>query len=179
MPAFRWLASWSRLCPRRCTSRSRGWRVRCAAAVRSCSAIGKHRGSEGRPPHRASNRRPASSGARRHSTSPSGGSSRERRYFAHHTARKPAIRAFASRCSVDKHNPWLICSQGHYGGASTRGRMMSQSLAPNKPFAAPVVDQLSVRVVVDSRCERFLPKMTHPFTTSRTISHMRSQPRKL
>lgn len=31
------------------------------------------------------------------------------------------------------------------------------------PFAAPVVDRLSVRVVVDSHYERFLPKQTHPF----------------
>jgi hypothetical protein len=38
-----------------------------------------------------------------------------------------------------------------------------QSLANKKPFAAPIVDQLSVRVVVDSRYERFLPKSTHPF----------------
>lgn len=30
------------------------------------------------------------------------------------------------------------------------------------PFKAPVVDELSVRVVVDSRYERFLPKATHP-----------------
>lgn len=30
------------------------------------------------------------------------------------------------------------------------------------PFTAPVVDELSVRVVVDSRYERFLPKMFHP-----------------
>jgi 7,8-dihydropterin-6-yl-methyl-4-(beta-D-ribofuranosyl)aminobenzene 5'-phosphate synthase len=29
------------------------------------------------------------------------------------------------------------------------------------PFAAPVVDRLSVRVIVDSRYERFLPKATH------------------
>lgn len=41
---------------------------------------------------------------------------------------------------------------------------MSQPLAPRKPFEAPAVDQLAVRVVVDSRYERFLPKMTHPFT---------------
>ena len=40
---------------------------------------------------------------------------------------------------------------------------MSQSLAPAKPFVAPVVEQLSVRVVVDSRYERLLPKATHPF----------------
>jgi len=38
---------------------------------------------------------------------------------------------------------------------------MEQELAPKKPFAAPIVDQLSVRVVVDSRYERFLPKSTH------------------
>ena len=30
------------------------------------------------------------------------------------------------------------------------------------PFQAPVVDELSVRVVVDSRYERFLPKASHP-----------------
>lgn len=30
------------------------------------------------------------------------------------------------------------------------------------PFAAPVVDRLSIRVVVDSHYERFLPKATHP-----------------
>lgn len=30
------------------------------------------------------------------------------------------------------------------------------------PFAAPLVDHLSVRVVVDSHYERFLPKETHP-----------------
>ncbi len=30
------------------------------------------------------------------------------------------------------------------------------------PFKAPVVDELSVRVVVDSQYERFLPKATHP-----------------
>ena len=30
------------------------------------------------------------------------------------------------------------------------------------PFMAPVVDQLSIRVVVDSHYERFLPKEYHP-----------------
>ena len=42
---------------------------------------------------------------------------------------------------------------------------MAQGLAPAKPFVAPIVDQLSVRVVVNSRYERFLPKATHPFVT--------------
>ena len=38
------------------------------------------------------------------------------------------------------------------------------SAAPHAPmpFAPPVVDRLSVRVVVDSHYERFLPKATHP-----------------
>lgn len=35
--------------------------------------------------------------------------------------------------------------------------------SPLTPFEAPVVDQLSVRVVVDSAYERFLPAATHPF----------------
>ena len=34
------------------------------------------------------------------------------------------------------------------------------------PFEAPVVDHLSVRVVVDSHHELFLPKATHPMSTS-------------
>ena len=50
---------------------------------------------------------------------------------------------------------------------------MSQSLTPKKAFAAPMVDQLSVRVVVNSRYERFLPKMTHPFAT---IEHVGQVP---
>lgn len=38
------------------------------------------------------------------------------------------------------------------------------STTPNArmPFAPPIVDRLSVRVVVDSHYERFLPKATHP-----------------
>ncbi len=36
------------------------------------------------------------------------------------------------------------------------------SLDPQTPFEAPTVDHLSVRVVVDSHYERFLPKETHP-----------------
>ena len=50
---------------------------------------------------------------------------------------------------------------------------MSQGLAPKKPFAAPIVERLSVRVVVDSRYERFLPKSTHPFTV---IEHVGQVP---
>jgi 7,8-dihydropterin-6-yl-methyl-4-(beta-D-ribofuranosyl)aminobenzene 5'-phosphate synthase len=52
---------------------------------------------------------------------------------------------------------------------------MTQALAPRKPFSAPTVDRLSVRVVVDSRYERFLPKHTHPFVT---IEHVGQVPRR-
>jgi len=41
------------------------------------------------------------------------------------------------------------------------------------PFKAPVVDELSVRVVVDSSYERFLPKVTHPCVQ---IEHVRRIP---
>jgi len=43
-------------------------------------------------------------------------------------------------------------------------------------FQAPVVDNLSVRVVVDSRYERFLPKATHRYVQ---IEHMRRVPGRL
>jgi 7,8-dihydropterin-6-yl-methyl-4-(beta-D-ribofuranosyl)aminobenzene 5'-phosphate synthase len=36
------------------------------------------------------------------------------------------------------------------------------NVVQQKPFEAPVVDYLSIRVVVDSRYERFMPKETHP-----------------
>lgn len=39
---------------------------------------------------------------------------------------------------------------------------MSLNLDTRAPFAPPVVDRLSVRVVVDSHYERFLPEATHP-----------------
>ena len=39
---------------------------------------------------------------------------------------------------------------------------MSLNLDTQAPFAPPIVDMLSVRVVVDSHYERFLPKATHP-----------------
>ena len=52
---------------------------------------------------------------------------------------------------------------------------MSQSHAAGKPFVAPIVDQLAVRVVVDSRYELFLPKATHPFVA---IEHVGQVPRR-
>jgi len=52
---------------------------------------------------------------------------------------------------------------------------MSLSLGPKQTFVAPVVEQLSVRVVVDSRYERFLPKATHPFVV---IEHVGQIPRR-
>ena len=38
---------------------------------------------------------------------------------------------------------------------------MTQSLAPKAPFAAPTVDRLSIRVVVDSAYDLFAPKPAH------------------
>ncbi len=40
---------------------------------------------------------------------------------------------------------------------------MSSTLESQTPIQAPVVDQLSVRTVVDFAYERFLPAVTHPF----------------
>src|SRR5262245_29269560 len=45
----------------------------------------------------------------------------------------------------------------------TGDRRMNPSLTPKKPFAAPLGDRPSVRVVVDCTYERFLPKGLHPF----------------
>ena len=39
------------------------------------------------------------------------------------------------------------------------------SAASGRRFVAPVVDHLSVRVAVDSRYGRFLPRAEHPFVT--------------
>lgn len=50
---------------------------------------------------------------------------------------------------------------------------MSPSVDRDTPFAAPVVDQLSVRIVVDSRYERFLPKAAHSVVK---IEHVGSLP---
>jgi 7,8-dihydropterin-6-yl-methyl-4-(beta-D-ribofuranosyl)aminobenzene 5'-phosphate synthase len=50
---------------------------------------------------------------------------------------------------------------------------MSTELKPQSPFAAPVVDHLSIRVVVDSVYERFIRDATHPVVA---IEHMRQIP---
>jgi len=47
------------------------------------------------------------------------------------------------------------------------------SADPATPFTAPVVDELSVRIVVDSRYERFLPNEEHPHVA---IEHVRRIP---
>src|SRR5262249_11243409 len=56
-----------------------------------------------------------------------------------------------------------------------REHTMTDTLISKKPFAAPTVDQLAVRVVVDSRYERFLPKATHSFVP---IEHVGQVPRR-
>ena len=50
---------------------------------------------------------------------------------------------------------------------------MSGSLAPRPPFAAPTVDRLSVRVVVDSAYDLFAPNRGHPHVT---IEHFKRLP---
>ena len=40
------------------------------------------------------------------------------------------------------------------------------------PFAAPIVDRLSIRVVVDSHYERFLPRATHPMVGIEHVSQI-------
>ena len=47
------------------------------------------------------------------------------------------------------------------------------ALAAADPFTAPIVERLSVRVVVDSHYERFIPDPTHP---SVSIEHTRQIP---
>jgi 7,8-dihydropterin-6-yl-methyl-4-(beta-D-ribofuranosyl)aminobenzene 5'-phosphate synthase len=44
------------------------------------------------------------------------------------------------------------------------------------PFVAPVVDELSVRIVVDSRYERFLPKASHPLVRVEHVGRIRGRP---
>jgi 7,8-dihydropterin-6-yl-methyl-4-(beta-D-ribofuranosyl)aminobenzene 5'-phosphate synthase len=52
---------------------------------------------------------------------------------------------------------------------------MSLSLDPRTPFAPPVVDSLSIRVVVDSHYERFLPKATHPVVGIEHVGEIRGR----
>jgi len=44
------------------------------------------------------------------------------------------------------------------------------------PFKAPIVDALSVRVLVDSRYERFLPRMAHPHVKIEHIGRIYGRP---
>jgi 7,8-dihydropterin-6-yl-methyl-4-(beta-D-ribofuranosyl)aminobenzene 5'-phosphate synthase len=44
------------------------------------------------------------------------------------------------------------------------------------PFQAPVVDELTVRVVVDSRYERFLPKAAHPLVEIEHVGRVPGRP---
>ncbi len=77
--------------------------------------------------------------------------------------RSPRRRAPAERRRVDSIAPrWCDPLRRRRTAHSPAGDpAMSQPLVARKPFDAPIVDQLAVRVVVDSRYERFLPKMTH------------------
>jgi 7,8-dihydropterin-6-yl-methyl-4-(beta-D-ribofuranosyl)aminobenzene 5'-phosphate synthase len=52
---------------------------------------------------------------------------------------------------------------------------MSMTFDARAPFAPPVVDSLSVRVVVDSHYERFLPKATHPVVGIEHVAEIRGR----
>jgi 7,8-dihydropterin-6-yl-methyl-4-(beta-D-ribofuranosyl)aminobenzene 5'-phosphate synthase len=45
-------------------------------------------------------------------------------------------------------------------------------MAAPSPFTPPIVDRLSIRVVVDSHYERFLPEATHPFVAIEHVSEI-------
>jgi len=49
---------------------------------------------------------------------------------------------------------------------------MSAPVTESQPFAAPVVDRLSVRVVVDSAFDLFMPKATHPVVNIEHVKHI-------
>jgi 7,8-dihydropterin-6-yl-methyl-4-(beta-D-ribofuranosyl)aminobenzene 5'-phosphate synthase len=47
-------------------------------------------------------------------------------------------------------------------------------MRPAEPFKAPVVDSLSVRVVIDSVFDQFMPKATHPMAKIEHVGRIRS-----
>ena len=49
------------------------------------------------------------------------------------------------------------------------------ALAASAPFAAPLVDRLSVRLVVDSYFDLFMPKATHPHVAIEHVSRIRGR----
>jgi len=49
---------------------------------------------------------------------------------------------------------------------------MAASIEVRPPFIPPVVESLSVRVIVDSRYERFLPKAEHPIVRIEHVGHI-------
>jgi hypothetical protein len=49
---------------------------------------------------------------------------------------------------------------------------MDIELIPAEPFAAPVVDSLSVRVLVDSAYDRFISDATHPVVRIEHVRHI-------
>src|ERR1700676_5098005 len=49
------------------------------------------------------------------------------------------------------------------------------ALATSEPFAAPTVKSLSVRLVVDSYFDQFMPKATHPLCVVEHVSRIRGR----
>src|SRR5262249_61854139 len=73
------------------------------------------------------------------------------------------------------HEPTTLAKLASTRGASARGCAASlhREAPMNEPFRAPVVDSLSVRVVVDSVFDQFMPKATHPMCTIEHVGRIR------
>src|SRR5215831_19383662 len=73
------------------------------------------------------------------------------------------------------HEPTTLAKLASTRGASARGCAASlhREAPMNEPFRAPVVDSLSVRVLVDSVFDQFMPKATHPMCTIEHVGRIR------
>src|SRR5206468_12715901 len=80
--------------------------------------------------------------------------------FLHGTAPHRDLHSFPTRRSSD------LRKASAHSATDEEIRMTSA-----EPFEAPVVESLSVRVVVDSVFDQFMPKATHPMVAIRSEEH--------
>ena len=62
------------------------------------------------------------------------------------------------------------------GRSGPQDREDAVSIAVQTPFTAPVVERLSIRVVVDSHYERFLPRAEHEHVTIEHVGQIPGRP---
>jgi 7,8-dihydropterin-6-yl-methyl-4-(beta-D-ribofuranosyl)aminobenzene 5'-phosphate synthase len=77
------------------------------------------------------------------------------------------------RCIVNG-SAGLASTSGAPGGRPGRVATGGSGMRSSDPFSAPVVRSLSVRVVVDSVFDQFMPKATHPFVAIEHVGRIRS-----